>query len=132
LLYGAIGCIIAFATALPIVIKQEQYDPAVLFLLPVSGLFGLTLTGFLAYHTWLILRNTTTLENMEATRYHHSLGHPAQIKNPFNRGLHENWRQIFGSNWIWWFLPVKSTPGNGHVFPYSDANGTIYNGLHSP
>lgn len=132
MLYGAIACIIAFATSIPTVVQQTEYDVATLIILPLTGLFGLTLVGFVSYHTWLILRNTTTLESMEGTRYHQSLGIPADLRNPFDRGYEENWKQVFGHDWYWWFLPVSSTPGNGHYFAYKDASGIVHDCIHSP
>ncbi len=29
----------------------------------------------------------------------------------------ENWKQLFGDNLLWWFIPVETGKGNGYNYP---------------
>ena len=48
----------------------DEYAPInIIMLCVVSGIIGLVLTGFTAWHLWLCIRGQTTIECLEKTRY---------------------------------------------------------------
>ena len=70
----------------------------------VGFLFGLTLVSFFVMHVQLIRRNQTTLEDMKNDR-RWDLG-----------SAKENWRELMGSQ-VLWFLPLPASDvGDGVVF----------------
>lgn len=90
--------------------------------------------SLLIFHTWLISMNETTIEHYVLNDYisgDHSFNHVFQegpmttfadstdrtVLNPYNLGLKQNWRQIFGSYPPDWVKPTYSTLGDGISFP---------------
>lgn len=90
--------------------------------------------SLLIFHTWLIGMNETTIEYYVLNDYligDHSFDHVFQegpltsftdstdrkTLNPYNLGLKQNWRQVFGSHPTDWIRPTYSTPGDGITFP---------------
>ncbi|KAF2748760.1 zf-DHHC-domain-containing protein [Sporormia fimetaria CBS 119925] len=78
LIYLSLFCWVCFATCTSWVLKEllnnEQYTetfmPVNYVLLAVlSGIIGLVITGFTAWHLWLTSQGQTTIESLEKTRY---------------------------------------------------------------
>ncbi|OCT92014.1 hypothetical protein XELAEV_18015071mg [Xenopus laevis] len=73
-------------------------------------------------HYSLVLMNETLLELIEGIHCEY---------NPYDLGYRKNWRQVFGNNKRYWFIPIFSSLGDGSSFPLGDAtediekNGTI-------
>lgn len=59
--------------------------------------FALSLLGFLILHANLLASNTTTIEA-------HEKKHTPRWR--YDLGVQENFRQVFGSSKLYWFLPV--------------------------
>ncbi|KAF2203281.1 zf-DHHC-domain-containing protein [Delitschia confertaspora ATCC 74209] len=78
LIYLTFFCWVCFATTATWVWKEmlsegqyaESFMPVNYVLLAVlSGIIGLVITGFTAWHLWLTSRGQTTIESLEKTRY---------------------------------------------------------------
>lgn len=71
---------------------------------------------FVAWNTYLVLTNQTTIEF-----YGNTCGGDRRPRNtchtrPYDLGWRENWRQVFGTG-LWFLLPWTVTEGAGLVFP---------------
>ncbi|KZM20851.1 protein-cysteine S-palmitoyltransferase [Ascochyta rabiei] len=78
LLYLTFFCWLCFATSATWVwseiLSDSQYTDSFMpinhvLLAVLSGIIGLVITGFTAWHLWLTLRGQTTIESLEKTRY---------------------------------------------------------------
>ncbi|CAG8529263.1 8165_t:CDS:2 [Paraglomus occultum] len=90
------------------------------FLVLVSGVFTLCLVGFVIYHTNLICHNQTTLESMQVKNYKvKDDGEVTTSKylNLFDVGMKNNWVQVMGPQWYFWFVPVYNSYGDGKTWP---------------
>jgi palmitoyltransferase len=74
----------------------------------VAIILILLLGPFTITHLKLVLRNSTTLEHLEK--------HSAK-NNPYNLGWYKNICQVFGSNPLLWLIPIRTSQGDGVVFP---------------
>jgi len=93
----------------------------------VCALFGFSMSGFAGVHYQLIWKNETTIENFDKeraeskARINRRLGRETTVgpyHNPYDLGSgRKNFEQVFGNNPWMWFLPVRSTPGDGLDFP---------------
>ena len=72
----------------------------------VSYLFNVLLiilmSLFLKFHLYLILTNKTTIDNLEKR--------DIDIR-PYDRGPSENFKQVFGNNWVLWPFPIMLQAG---------------------
>jgi palmitoyltransferase ZDHHC2/15/20 len=90
--------------------------------------------ALLVFHTNIIGMNETTIEHYVLNDYirgDHSFAHTFQegpvttfsgstdrrVLNPYNLGVWENWRQVFGPGVYDWFVPSYSSLGDGITFP---------------
>ncbi|KNE68606.1 hypothetical protein AMAG_19761 [Allomyces macrogynus ATCC 38327] len=100
---------------------DDEYAAAaqVLSVTLVATLFGLILVGFFAFHASLVLRNMTTIENMEEQRYAvaNAADPNARRVNPFDLGWRANSVQVLGNRVALWWVPVTSPVGDGLSFP---------------
>lgn len=100
-------------------------------LLVVSFTMGLAVTIFAVYSLYIAARNKTVLEALEPMRYKSSLPSRSfryreapsstSIGNIFDLGWYENLRQLLGSELWEWFVPIRSTVGDGTSFPIDQA-----------
>jgi len=94
------------------VAKKDDDDWSWLWLTYVSDLLLLVVIfGFWVYHMWLVVTNSTTVE--QAAR---------QPTVQFNIGFHANVCQVFGKNPWLWLIPVwgGGPGGNGIEWPVVD------------
>lgn len=81
-------------------------------LLVLSGIVGLVVGLFAAWHISLTMRNYTTIEYMEETRFkgdqkrYLTAQSPKDKFNIFDIGYRKNWEQVMGPSAMWWFLPI--------------------------
>ena len=94
--------------------------------LVLSGVIAIVLGLFSAWHVSLVLRNYTTIEHMEETRFkgnqqaYLAAQSPKDKFNIFDLGYRRNWTQVMGKRPLMWFVPVKSPDaGNGFTFEIS-------------
>ncbi|TPX68485.1 hypothetical protein SpCBS45565_g02980 [Spizellomyces sp. 'palustris'] len=88
----------------------------------VSGIFALCLLVFVAVHAGLISGNKTTIESMEGARRVRLEDNSVRLArhvNIYDLGAKENFLQIFGPKWMLWFVPLPTSLGDGHTFPYN-------------
>lgn len=113
-------CLIAFLSAAPLlVILIGDRTRSVDFFTGVHiGIHSLVAFSFIASvgslfaaHCRYVLDNETTLEAKTDSCCEPSPG------NPFNLGHKDNWRLVYGPNWLLWFLPVFSSIGDGYSHP---------------
>jgi palmitoyltransferase len=78
LIYLTLFCWICFATSATWVwseiLTDNQYTESLMpindvLLAVLSGIIGIVITGFTAWHLWLTIRGQTTIESLEKTRY---------------------------------------------------------------
>lgn len=96
-------------------------------LLVISGVVGVVIGLFGAWHISLVLRNYTTIEYMEETRFkgdqrrYLTAQSPKDKFNIFDLGYMKNWTQVMGQSKLSWFLPIQSkSHGDGFHFEISD------------
>lgn len=113
-------------------VRYEMYLEFVLsvnfvFFLVMSIVFSLILIAFGPYTFYQVLINRTTLEGMEPSAYrtqvaaaHWRFRRPPDYEtlgNMYDLGTKQNIREIMGSSWIQWLLPIRvSLPSNGTSF----------------
>ncbi|KAJ1917926.1 Palmitoyltransferase [Mycoemilia scoparia] len=70
------------------------------------------------YHLFLVISNTTTIEKSEKKRVEKliSKGHAAPCEYPYDLGMMNNLKSVFGDNPLLWWLPTPAK-GDGLDFP---------------
>uniref|UniRef100_A0A915E1T5 Palmitoyltransferase n=1 Tax=Ditylenchus dipsaci TaxID=166011 RepID=A0A915E1T5_9BILA len=129
--YGFLLCIFVFFSLLPYFIRWfrsmnplRDYDVefvSVLVLFVVSGLFSISLGCLAFYHLYLISKNKTTNETFGPPRFSYGVD-----KNIYNLGCKRNFREVFGSNSLLWFIPVFTSTGDGMLFPTNNGCHICY------
>jgi palmitoyltransferase len=82
-------------------------------LLVLSGVVGLTVGLFGAWHISLVLRNYTTIEYLEETRFkgdtrrYLTAGTPEGVFNIFDIGYRLNWEQVMDHEPLLWLIPIQ-------------------------
>ncbi|CAI2178547.1 3102_t:CDS:2 [Funneliformis geosporum] len=90
------------------------------FLILLGGVFFLCLIGFTIFHTGLILSNQTTLESLQKHNYKvRENGDVTTSKylNLFDIGRRNNWIQVMGPKWYFWFIPIGYPFSDGKSWP---------------
>lgn len=108
-------------TTLTLTFMRFQAGVASLKWICIQGFLGLILaiifsyiiSLFLKYHLDLVLRNVTTIEQLDEKR-----GNPMQFS--FDMGREWNWNFVFGKNQWLWFIPYDQ----GSAAPIGD--GTVF------
>ncbi|KAL7751885.1 palmitoyltransferase for Vac8p [Sorochytrium milnesiophthora] len=133
--YAALYALVVFASVMPAVYTLMQIDRytdgdmQLVGLALASGLFSISLLCFAGFHLSLILRNRTTIENLDQQNYRVGGQRTTTRRvNLFDVGWYNNWVQVMGPDRKLWFLPVGNSIGNGESFPIShQAYGTLQN-----
>ncbi|KAK9385555.1 DHHC palmitoyltransferase-domain-containing protein [Lipomyces mesembrius] len=144
LIYVVGFCLVSFFASgivlLDWIDRSEYLDTYIslnwVFLFIVSIIFGIAVCIFLCYQLYLLFSNKTTIEAMETQRYKSSVASSSyrysqapsseSVGNVFDLGWRENFRQVMGDNAWTWFLPVRTSKGNGTTFP---TNGKVLNAI---
>merc|ERR1719160_1341272 len=87
----------------------------------LAAMMGVLLVFFFAFHAWLMLKATTTIELCEKTYRHSGCAHRGSTLSIYHRGLMENVCAVLGSNVWLWFLPWSPPDGDGLSFRVSEA-----------
>ena len=104
--------VVALLLGLEAVDNSEMVSYHLLFIFVIAALFFLFLSSLFWYHTFLLLRNRTTLEQFRAPTFTYGADDSA-----FDLGKAENFKQVFGDRPLGWFVPWDTTKGNGLTFP---------------
>lgn len=104
--------VVALLIGLEDIPTSEMVSYHLLFIFVIAALFFLFLSSLFWYHTFLLLRNRTTLEQFRAPTFTYGADDTA-----FDLGKAENFKQVFGDRPLGWFLPWDTTKGNGLAFP---------------
>ncbi|XP_063914910.1 palmitoyltransferase ZDHHC15B isoform X2 [Zophobas morio] len=116
--YALCYCIYVALTSLPYFIdfwKGSLEGPGrfhILFLFFVAIMFGVSLISLFCYHCYLVSENRTTLEAFRPPIFR-----TGPDKRGFSLGRYNNFQEVFGDNPKTWFIPVKTSLGDGHTFP---------------
>ncbi|KAJ1767380.1 Palmitoyltransferase zdhhc2 [Coemansia sp. RSA 1843] len=105
--------------------STEEISITPLFLIILSLAFSMALVGFVGFHTYLTLNNLTTIESYERNNFRQEndrRGSGKKYINLFDLGAKKNLKQIFGSRWLMWFIPLRTQTGDGMRFPISYEN----------
>ena len=121
-LYGCLGCSVVAATMDPGIDALFHNDGGdggarrapPTFTILISYVFSIAVALALlflgGFHTWLSLKNLTTLE-MHG-RDDEEDGHSR--RSPYHLGALRNWESVFGTRKLLWFLPIApDRPGGG-------------------
>mmetsp|Transcript_111010 Transcript_111010/g.308623 ORF Transcript_111010/g.308623 Transcript_111010/m.308623 type:complete len:240 (-) Transcript_111010:306-1025(-) len=100
---------------------QETLPALNTFLLLGSGgltlLLSVILVPFFLFHTWLLVRNMTTIEFVEKLRaYREEGGAEFSTESAYDLGVFENVRSVLGESPLFWLLPVGGPMGDGLRF----------------
>lgn len=82
------------------------------FIVVTTGIGVVALLVFLPFtanHIRFVFSNSTTLEHLEKRRN--------SKNNPYHLGWAANFTQVFGSNPLFWFIPLATSKGDGLSFP---------------
>jgi len=120
--YGFYLCVFGFFAVLPHLTRSSLHtgkgfaEFQIFLLIVFCALFGTSMGGLLLYHLFLIAKNQTTLETFSSPVFVYGAD-----KRGYDVGLSRNFRQVFGPNWLLWFVPVPSSLGDGDEFPRKSA-----------
>jgi palmitoyltransferase ZDHHC2/15/20 len=81
----------------------------------LAALMAFLLTTFFAFHFWLMLKSTTTIEFCEKRTGYDGSRTPVN----YDRGTWENIRAVLGPNPFLWLLPLSPPIGDGLRYPIS-------------
>ncbi|KAJ2673926.1 palmitoyltransferase for Vac8p [Coemansia sp. RSA 1085] len=85
-----------------------------LFIMMLAGSFSVCLIGFGGFHAYLLLNNLTTIESYESNKFRYAQGNSANL---FDLGSKRNFLQVFGNSWPHWFVPTRTSLGDGVKYP---------------
>lgn len=129
-LYSLVDCMFVIATASESMrrsLTQEtefSHRFLLVFCLTLAVMMGTLLTLFFMFHSWLMLKTTTTIEFCEKTYRHTGNSHKGAPKSIYDRGFLDNVKAVLGSNMLMWFLPVCPPDGTGLSFKVADGVDT--------
>lgn len=135
--YLAVYCGMAFGVSLSLLwgfFTDAAYNDGrylslnLVFLFVLLVAFLVALSMFLGFLTYLVLKNTTTIEFQEQKWNHKNAkdgGKRFQYEfdngsartrraNIFDLGTRRNWHSVMGTTWVQWLLPVRITSDNIH------------------
>lgn len=95
----------------------------ILFLFFVAIMFGVSLMSLFGYHCYLVLENRTTLEAFRPPSFR-GIG---PDKYGFHLGRFRNFKEVFGDDPKIWFLPVKTSLGDGVQYPIHSKHQQVAN-----
>jgi len=100
--------------------KRAEVDKLVLVGFWVFvGMLAVVLTAFYRFHLYLILTNSTTIENLEQAE--------GETVLKYDQGTRLNWMQVFGRNPWLWLLPIYGKSGK----PLGDGVTWMADKMHS-
>lgn len=103
-------------------IEETQFSHRFLlvFCMTLSVMMGFLLMLFFMFHSWLMLRATTTIEFCEKTYRHSGCSHRGSTRSIYYRGLLSNVCAVLGSRSLLWLLPTATPEGDGLTFDVSE------------
>lgn len=90
----------------------------IIFAFILNCIIFVAILNFLRFHISLILDNYTTLEILDLKRKGKGDNPPP---SNYDMGKYYNWMQVFGRNWLTWFIPIfrhsEGPSGDGVIWP---------------
>ncbi|CDR48040.1 CYFA0S44e00122g1_1 [Cyberlindnera fabianii] len=128
---------------------EEYLEDYISINLLILGILSFTMSISVGLFTlmtlYLLLRNTTTIESQDASRYRNNMSiiedsyykysrqpNSSDMGNVYNLGFRGNWCAVMGSSWYEWVLPVFNRPSGDRYKDnglYFDTDRQIYNKL---
>eukprot|EP00485_Elphidium_margaritaceum_P003327 CAMPEP_0202691646 /NCGR_PEP_ID=MMETSP1385-20130828/6302_1 /ASSEMBLY_ACC=CAM_ASM_000861 /TAXON_ID=933848 /ORGANISM="Elphidium margaritaceum" /LENGTH=377 /DNA_ID=CAMNT_0049347085 /DNA_START=985 /DNA_END=2120 /DNA_ORIENTATION=+ len=84
----------------------------------ITASFALSVGGFFFFHVHLLRQNKTTLENMKYKRDNTPFQQRSKAKK-------ENFNDVFGENWMFWFMPTVTLRENGYELYNNSAAASL-------
>eukprot|EP01013_Petalomonas_cantuscygni_P010241 TRINITY_DN2327_c0_g1_i1.p5 TRINITY_DN2327_c0_g1~~TRINITY_DN2327_c0_g1_i1.p5 ORF type:complete len:123 (+),score=27.74 TRINITY_DN2327_c0_g1_i1:695-1063(+) len=83
------------------------WELAFVYAFVLTGMFGVAIALFFAFHLRLVLHNRTTIEFLEKESERHR----------YSVGARENFLAVFGDRWMLWWVPVWTGPVDPRTDP---------------
>jgi len=121
-LYSLLDCTFVIATVSESLhrslVQETQFAHRFLlvFCMTLAAMMGVLLLLFFVFHSWLMLKATTTIEFCEKTYRHSGCSHRGSTKSIYDRGTMDNMKNVLGSNVLLWLLPTSPPEGDGLSF----------------
>ncbi|KJP85324.1 hypothetical protein AK88_05026 [Plasmodium fragile] len=94
--------------------RQTPFNELFLLLFgeTLNSFLALIITCFLFFHIWLMYKAMTTIEFCEKqTNYQNQ-----SYSKYYNKGMYQNFKDVFGESPFLWFLPIDNRKGDGINF----------------
>lgn len=94
--------------------KETPFNELFLLLFgeTLNSFLALIITCFLFFHIWLMFKAMTTIEFCEKqTNYQNQ-----SYSKYYNKGMYQNFKDVFGESPFLWFLPIDNRKGDGINF----------------
>ncbi|KAK9768711.1 palmitoyltransferase for Vac8p [Basidiobolus ranarum] len=118
ILYATLFCIFTIVSVIPPLVSKVKLGGSVDIqwglLIAVTAIFGSGLLILTGYHTRLIFKNESTIENLHSNKRNES------SSNIYDLGWANNWKVVMGKEWWLWFVPTANSIGNGLRFRTSE------------
>jgi hypothetical protein len=127
--YGTLLCALVFATLLQILIWQLSTSQLIgnsvqfLILTVFAGVLGLGCLVLFGFHTYIITKGRTTIEEITWKEYRDS--DQTRRKPPeYDQGVKENISDALGANWYLYPVPIRNTKGTGTSYKPTDSQNS--------
>jgi len=124
-LYSLVDCLFVLATMSESlhrsVIQETRFIHRflIVFCMTLAAMMGVLLLLFSAFHSWLAMKATTTIEFCEKTYRHSGCSHRGSTNSIYDRGRFENMKAVLGTDMKLWLLPTAPPDGDGLTFKVS-------------
>lgn len=122
-LYSLLDCIFVISTMTEAIYRALYEETHFLhrfllvFAMTLAVIMSALLIVFSLFHSWLLIRATTTIEFCEKTYMHAGGSHRGAAKSIYARSLIDNIKAVLGEEVYLWFLPMSPPRGDGLSFP---------------
>lgn len=125
--YAMLNCnfiVVTISESVSMAIEDEMESShrfMLVFGTTLAALMAFLLTTFFAFHFWLMLKSTTTIEFCEKRTGYDGSRTPVN----YDRGTWENIRAVLGPHPFFWLLPLSPPIGDGLQYPVAPGFKTL-------